>query len=370
MSHQAIMKNKILCLLWIGLTCVFSTTYAIEAPTWLRVSESDSTSVTIDWQSVPWAIGYYHYLGTESGTYTDGIDLIDGNEYTITDIDDTRTYYIAVTSVDEFGTESVYSEELVYWPESNAGLSSDTFRVSDVSIVDPSTLNVEFSRDLNTDTSATREFVLERKSTGVEWNIALTEVDGTDASNVIVLLDTPLIEWSEYEFTVLEVQDASGNTIESGIDAFISFTTPESFDATSEESDGENSFWLDSAPSTDEDNTSDTSSTGEESTGNFPSDDTSSNGNSVTSTSDTNANSEDTSNSETSDERITKWWLESSTLNQWNAGVTIRSEDADTDTMSQVAEENTSLPQTGPEHWVLLFIATLLGLWIFYRMKK
>ena len=346
------MKSSIflICIAFIFSLC--SQAFAIDVPTGLRVSDSDSSSITIDWEAVPGAIWYYHYIGTESWTYVDGIDLIDGTEYTIWDLDTTKTYFISITSVDEFGTESEYAEEISYWAGINSLIISSGFRVSDVEILDPTTVEVAFSRNLNRDIGSTREFILEKKETWVETQIALSQVSESNSKNIVVVLDTPLETDTEYELVVLEIQDVEGNNIESGIDSFISFTSPKSFSTEDEESEEEIPI-LDSAWSTPVATTNNNTSENISETNN--------------STNNTNTTTNDSTSSSLNSEN-TAQNEEITTENSWNAGVTLSDEDvANT---ANTAEDNTSLPQTWPEHWLLVFLAMIIAGWFLYRFKK
>lgn len=337
------MKTKIFLICITFILFSFSEVLAIEAPKNLRVSDSDNNSITIDWESVPGAIWYYHYLGTGSGNYIDGIDLIDDTEYTISDIDSAKTYYISVTSVDEFGIESEYAEEVSYWAGISSVINSSWFRVSDVEILDPTTLEVSFSRDLNLETGATREFILEKKETGIETFIALSQISEANGRNIIIILDSPLQTETEYEFVVLEIQDTDGNNIESGIDSFISFTTPKSFAGDDEVVEDE-TFNLDSAwniPTTIIEDTSDT---------NTPN---------VTSGTNTDSSTNNTTPVDTN---------QNSQMTKWNVGVTLNNEDVANIVIT--AEENTKLPKTWPEHWLLVFLAMMVAGWFLYRFKK
>jgi hypothetical protein len=57
--------------------------------------------------------GYYVYYGLESGYYSVKIDAGSESQYTLVDLDDLKSYYIAVTAYNEFG-ESGFSEEIIY----------------------------------------------------------------------------------------------------------------------------------------------------------------------------------------------------------------------------------------------------------------
>jgi hypothetical protein len=88
------------------LTFLFSTMFA---------QLSHSAEVTLMWdQNDPMSVtGYYVYYGLESGSYTTKIDAGYDSQYTLFDLDDLTSYYIAVTAYNEFG-ESDYSEEIIY----------------------------------------------------------------------------------------------------------------------------------------------------------------------------------------------------------------------------------------------------------------
>ena len=64
--------------------------------------------------------GYYVYYGLESGNYTTKIDVGYDSQYTLFDLDDLTSYYIAVTAYNEFG-ESDFSEEIIYASHACAG---------------------------------------------------------------------------------------------------------------------------------------------------------------------------------------------------------------------------------------------------------
>jgi len=346
------MKHSILGLISICIFSIFTSVFALSAPENLRIISSDTTSITIDWESVPGAIGYYHYVGTESGVYTDGIDLIDATEFRITDLNPDTSYFITITSVDEFGVESAYASEISYGAWQSLTINSDNFRISDVEVLDATTLQVEFSRELESNLWATREFVIEKKQTGIEVPVALTQVDEADDKMVLVLLWEALQEEQEYDFTVLDIRDKDGNTIESWIDAFTSFTTSKDF-SVEDTVNEDQTFGLESAWNT----SPNTSSTN----GQNSSDPTNNN------TANNAGTSIDISSNSSWQEKES--WDSSNSVNGWNAGVTLRSEEL-SNTTSKTAEENNTLPQTWPEHWLLWFLAILLSAGFFYKYRK
>ena len=58
--------------------------------------------------------GYKIHYGTTSHSYSQSIDVGDVTEYTLEDLDDGVTYYLAATAYDDAANESGYSAELVH----------------------------------------------------------------------------------------------------------------------------------------------------------------------------------------------------------------------------------------------------------------
>ncbi len=65
--------------------------------------------------------GYKVYYGTSTGSYQAVIDVGNSTTCTISDIQDGKTYYFAVTSYDATGIESGYSNEISYNPNAACG---------------------------------------------------------------------------------------------------------------------------------------------------------------------------------------------------------------------------------------------------------
>ena len=75
---------------------------------------SNSAEVTLAWDhndQIP-VTGYYVYYGLESGNYSTVVDAGSEPQYTLVDLDDLKSYYIAVTAYNEYG-ESDFSEEII-----------------------------------------------------------------------------------------------------------------------------------------------------------------------------------------------------------------------------------------------------------------
>jgi len=105
---------------------------------------SHSAEATLIWnQNEPMSVtGYYVYYGLESGSYTAKIDAGYDSQYTLFDLDDLTSYYIAVTAYNEFG-ESDFSEEIIYASHACEG---DYDRDADVDGADLAKLAADFGR--------------------------------------------------------------------------------------------------------------------------------------------------------------------------------------------------------------------------------
>jgi hypothetical protein len=70
--------------------------------------------VTLEWDlnSEPDIAGYVLYWGTTSRSYSDSVDVGNQNSYTVSGLEDGRTYYFAVTAYDGVRNESTYSNEV------------------------------------------------------------------------------------------------------------------------------------------------------------------------------------------------------------------------------------------------------------------
>jgi hypothetical protein len=76
----------------------------------------DAASVTLAWDpnSEPDIAGYKLYYGKTSGSYESAIDVGNQTSYSISDLEDGKTYYCMVRAYNIFGKESEFSSELRY----------------------------------------------------------------------------------------------------------------------------------------------------------------------------------------------------------------------------------------------------------------
>ena len=80
-----------------------------------------SNSVTLAWNpeaatgnSATNAAGYYLYIGTTNGTYTQVTDVKNATTYVVPNLTSGTTYYFAVTAYNSTGTQSPYSNQVSY----------------------------------------------------------------------------------------------------------------------------------------------------------------------------------------------------------------------------------------------------------------
>lgn len=110
---------------------------------------------------------------------------------------------------------------LMYW----IPVYAETFKIQDVELIEADIIDVQFTRELDTSLTAIREFILEEESSALEIEILLSEVVQNDTTKVTLMLDQFLKENTNYTITVLDIKDFDGNTIEAWIDSVFTFNT-------------------------------------------------------------------------------------------------------------------------------------------------
>lgn len=76
-------------------------------------------SLALAWDAVadPGVVGYRLYYGTTAGSYSNSVDVGARTSYTLSNLQDCRTYYVAVKAVDSGGNVSAaFSNEIVGMP--------------------------------------------------------------------------------------------------------------------------------------------------------------------------------------------------------------------------------------------------------------
>ncbi|MBJ6727963.1 InlB B-repeat-containing protein, partial [Geomesophilobacter sediminis] len=93
---------------------------ALLALTW-SASASYAAQATVNWAAptnyaggapIPDFVGFNLYVGTNSGSYSQKIDVGELTSYTVTGLADNTAYFFAVTAYDSLGNESAYSSEI------------------------------------------------------------------------------------------------------------------------------------------------------------------------------------------------------------------------------------------------------------------
>ncbi len=246
-----------------------STTYAIDAPTNLKVVNSTETQIDLSWDQVDGAEAYFMYYSltepSDTGYDLQWPDFINGTTVSITELKPDQNYYFAVVSVDAEANESLFSNEVssMTTVEMNSAEEKETTNESEVvtdenvtgAEVSVETTNMEttdtaevtstpeafalkkieaveldkiaviFNAPLDESADTEREFKVVNKNDKFDvLFIKSTELDELDATKLFVTLDGTVELGGEYILTVTAIQDATGRTIESGIDSVETFT--------------------------------------------------------------------------------------------------------------------------------------------------
>ena len=283
------------------------------------LDEATESSLKISWEKQTNALGYYIYYGKNPAnwkTYESSVpDFIDSTGGTITSLDPDTKYYVAIVAVDENGEESGYSPEINF--DTKKAGTSPKLSVKEVEVVSSHSLNLLFNVDLDNSTNAQREFKLIDQTNGGEKEVTKSEIK--NGKNVIVTLWSDMLPNTKYELTVLGIQDKNGKSIESWVDGIISFISPSIF------------------PTVEQVNT-------------------------------TNAVIEEIPplNSGSAEEDV----VEKKSMTSGMSGQNVQLDNIKKTVTSNVAKESTNLPQTWPEHIILLIISLLVGALVFMYTKK
>ncbi len=251
---------------YISLSLIFfgvsASAYAIEAPKNLQVVSSSESQVDLAWDTVDGAAAYLVYYSLTEPV-DNGYDkqwpdfIIDQSTVSLTGLSENQTHYFAVVSVDDEATESLFSNEVVATTsvqaepemELNAAseeeviedvvvgdvsetteiISDEAFALKKVEAVELNKIAVMFNAPLDATETAQREFKIVNKSDKFDvLFVESTELDENDASKLVLTLDVDAELNAEYILTVTSISDATGRTIESGIDSVETFTMLES----------------------------------------------------------------------------------------------------------------------------------------------
>ena len=310
----------------IAILALFSIqlSYAIDSPTWVNVDSTSDSSITLSWDAVENAFMYYVYYGTESAqvsNYDSQTDFIDGTSTEVTGLESGTTYYFTAVAIDENGEESMYSSEVsatVGWAATNNDTVEENFILEWVEIKWSNKIALDFSSPLEAGEDAIREFKITNKNDSLDsFEVVESEIDEEDNTMLEVTLDRDVEIGNEYDIVIIAINSAAWSTIESGIDSSETLVVSE----IPEEEMEEEMVQIDAPVET----------------------------------------TADDMNEENSD------------MNAASDGPTwelIAAETVENTTLS-VAENNDSLPKTGPEHIFILILSIILTFSIFaFRFKQ
>lgn len=317
------MRKLIVLLLSCLLLSFFSQSYAVTSISFKKppiLNQASESSLKVSWDKQTWALGYYIYYGKkpyDGKPYESSVpDFIDGTGGTIIGLDALTKYYVAIVAVDENGEESVYSPEAVF--DTLKPWSSPKLAVKEVKVVTSNAISLGFNVPLDTSTTAQREFKIVDQINSGEKEVKKSEVQNTNF--VIVTLSNDMLPNTKYEVTVLSLQDKNGKSIESGVDGIISFITPPVFPSLTPTAQPKVEQPKDTIP-------------------------------------ELKSGGPEAPVVQKNTESGMKWQ-------------NVQLENIKKTVVSNVAKESTKLPQTGPEHIILIIISLLVGAIVFSYTKR
>ncbi|MFK7779673.1 MAG: fibronectin type III domain-containing protein [Candidatus Gracilibacteria bacterium] len=204
--------------------------FALDAPSDVEIESFTDTSVVVKWEPLEDAIMYYVYYSKVSGVdadYENYSDFVEGDSVEITELEEGQNYYFAVTSLDENGEESVYSEEIVFDVNNidQAKRSDLDFALDGVSVISYNKIELSFTNPLDNSKDTMREFKVVNKSDNFDtFEVILTELNPKNDLLLGVTLDRNLKVGNQYEVIIVAIVSATGRNIESGIDNIETFT--------------------------------------------------------------------------------------------------------------------------------------------------
>ena len=318
LTPSSTMKKILLSSFFILLISAISSVLAMSIESAPVVLPTSDTSLSIDWDDVDAALGYYIYYGKTSGTEDwyefEWIDLIESSETVIENLEKDTDYYIAVTVVDENGNESPYSPEAFFSTSNQQAwvVTSNDFALDEVTILSSNELELSFTNIVDASKDAVREFKLIPKPEWPELAITNTSVNSFDPMRVTITTQDDLVEETQYELTVVSMQDIDKNNIEAGIDGINTFVVPRWSTTTYEETEETPVVTVDL---------------------------------------------------ESEDIELNAAWVEEETSSK---GWETLSEDEVVKTAETAAKDNEALPETGPETVLLFLLAIMLGWGVFF----
>lgn len=179
-------------------------------------SNAGAGQITLTWDpnTQPDFAGYNVYYGTASGTYSTRLNVGNVTSYTVTNLSDTATYFLAVTAYDTASNESDYSNE-VY----NLGLDTTAPVISGTTASSITSTSAVITWTTSESSTSQIEY-----GTTTTYNLSTTIDNSLQTSHSVTL--TGLSSWTTYHYRV-KSQDASGNLATSSDQTFTTLAPPD-----------------------------------------------------------------------------------------------------------------------------------------------
>lgn len=301
------------------ITTLFLTTlpaWALDLTKAPELEQAFSDSLELSWENVEGAIAYIVYYGTQPKDDQDGYqsvtsDFIDQSKYTLKGLNPSTKYYIAIKALDENAIEWDFSPEAQF--ETKPSGSTSKLAVQDLQVLNKNEFRLSFTNSLNV--AVSWDFKIEDITNGLNIDVVSSKIIG---DSVDIQVQQSILPSTKYELTVITIEDSDGKSIESGVDGIISITTPNVIPEQ----------WNDEEVTIIEDNT-------------------------------------DTQQMEPQEEipELNSWMAEEQVeINENIAGQNIE--------VATMKQNDSKLPQTGPEHIILVILSLLVWFVVYMYVRK
>ncbi len=223
------------------LAAASDTTYPSDVEN-VKATAGDK-KVTLTWDAATDNVGVVGYkifygnqsVSTDTASYTMGpVDIGNVTTFDITNLENDKTYYFAITAVDAAGNESeFYSNETSATPKSSGSTNAVDLndnvapKVVSVDAENTNKVKVVFSEAVKLPASnAESTFSIKEDFLGIALAISKVELDSSDSGGKTVILTTANQKaGTKYMLTAgIQIQDLAGNPIISGTSDTAVFT--------------------------------------------------------------------------------------------------------------------------------------------------
>lgn len=211
--------TRIVCaiLLSIGMMLPVFADYGVA------VDSSDKDSISLSWDEQEWADFYQVSYGKNTKKYSETSDILEKTNYDMLGLTENTTYYFIVEGFDDSGNSLFVSEELT----ANTGTkkskpeATKSFWLTKVDQTGVDELTLTFSNPISTkQESSQREFTIESVEDSSDYfTVSTSEISEDDSHKLIVTLDGEPSQGLEYKVVVIALEDENGKNIEFGVDS-------------------------------------------------------------------------------------------------------------------------------------------------------